>query len=88
MNTPIAEAYRQALQQLLDQAAALGFSAVELTPSAVHKHLSGSAVRDERMPVCYLVMRQHMSRRDEVVKEPNVGTNEPFVVRYRLQAAR
>lgn len=81
-----ADDYRQALEDLLTEAAELGFTSVDLSAAALHRRLGGyPPVRERRMPTCCHVMRQRMMPGDEIVAQPASGQGASLTVRYRLR---
>ena len=87
MTTTSGDAFRSALQEMLQAADNLGLVAVEVNSGKLHRKVGGYPGSSHRMPVCCDVMRQEMSGADSVVSEPESGQGASLVIRYVIPRA-
>ena len=82
--SPTSEEFTIQLDKLLSAAEELGFSAIELSASALHRRVGGYPGPDHRMPACCGAMRKAMKPGDNVVRGPEKGAGASLVIRYAL----
>lgn len=79
-----ADAFRNALTEILIQSQEQGLSNIEVRSGNLHKELGGYPGPNARMPVCCSVMRSIMDSEDTIITSPLKGNGANLVIRYHL----
>ncbi|MGH7827951.1 MAG: HNH endonuclease [Candidatus Binatia bacterium] len=79
---PTAWDFQNRLTAILNGARRCGVSYVDVESANLHRQVGGHPNSNDRMPVCYEVMRRMMRRGDSVLKEPARGRGATLVIRY------
>jgi len=57
---------------------------VDITSGDLHRAIGGYPGANHRMPLCCLVMKEMMAKKDEIIQEPPSGMGATLVIRYNF----
>ena len=81
---PSTDEFREELRSALNEAARLGFVAVDVNAGNLHRRVGGYPGADHRMPACCEALYSEMGPKDEVVEQPEGGKGASVTIRYVL----
>ncbi len=81
---PTAEQFRYALQSLLNEAERMGFAAVEVRATALHRRVGAYPGPDQNMRACCKAMIEEMGAADTIRSDSERDKTASLVVRYAL----
>jgi hypothetical protein len=83
---PSAWEFQNRLMAILNGARENGKGYVDVESGNLHRQVAGDPNSNQRMPVCWDVMRRMMRAGDSVIEEPTAGQGTKLIIRYILQA--